>query len=246
MATLKRKNESGNWDYLQLTGKDISDLQQELVSHLADEVKHITAAERTNWNSKAAGSHTHTPSQVGLGNVDNVKQIPASEKGQPNGVAKLDANGKVLNADGSSENVEYIVWRDSVTEIAPGATYIKRITMPKNANLYVVGATRLYSPTANNMMFKFNKELLTKNSNNAYIVVSGNANVFPGQKEVTINNSTAYPTMGNPFGAGFSANGHLFITYVKVDITQGWIEFHITNSGGINTLGIEVFLEVFT
>jgi hypothetical protein len=34
-------------------------------------------------------------SDVGLGNVDNVQQVPLSVKGQPNGVAELGANGKV-------------------------------------------------------------------------------------------------------------------------------------------------------
>ncbi len=38
---------------------------------------------------------TVTKSDVGLGNVDNVKQIPASEKGALNGVAELDESGKV-------------------------------------------------------------------------------------------------------------------------------------------------------
>ena len=38
--------------------------------------------------------HEVTKTQVGLGNVDNVQQIPASEKGANNGVATLDG-GKV-------------------------------------------------------------------------------------------------------------------------------------------------------
>ena len=36
-----------------------------------------------------------TKTDVGLSNVDNVKQIPLSQKGSNNGVAELDANGKV-------------------------------------------------------------------------------------------------------------------------------------------------------
>ncbi len=36
-----------------------------------------------------------TKSEVGLSNVDNVQQIPLSQKGQPNGVAELDATGKI-------------------------------------------------------------------------------------------------------------------------------------------------------
>ncbi|MDE7281913.1 MAG: hypothetical protein K2N36_09275, partial [Ruminiclostridium sp.] len=33
---------------------------KELITHLADNVRHITAAERTAWNGKAAGDHTHS------------------------------------------------------------------------------------------------------------------------------------------------------------------------------------------
>lgn len=39
--------------------------------------------------------HGVTKEQVGLGSVDNVQQIPLSQKGVANGVATLDANGKV-------------------------------------------------------------------------------------------------------------------------------------------------------
>jgi len=43
-----------------------------------------------------AQSGDYTASQVGLGNVLNVAQIPASEKGANNGVATLDSGGKIL------------------------------------------------------------------------------------------------------------------------------------------------------
>ena len=39
--------------------------------------------------------HAVTKSEVGLGNVDNVQQIPLSQKGLNNGVAELDGSGKV-------------------------------------------------------------------------------------------------------------------------------------------------------
>lgn len=42
--------------------------------------------------------HSVTKTQVGLGNVDNVQQIPLSEKGAASGVATLDSNGKLTNA----------------------------------------------------------------------------------------------------------------------------------------------------
>lgn len=45
--------------------------------------------------ARADNPHGVTKDQVGLGNVDNVQQIPMSQKGQPNGVATLDSTGKV-------------------------------------------------------------------------------------------------------------------------------------------------------
>lgn len=45
-----------------------------LVRHLSDSVKHITAAERTAWNAKAAGTHTHTKSQI----TDFPTSLPAN------------------------------------------------------------------------------------------------------------------------------------------------------------------------
>lgn len=47
-------------------------------------------------NGKAiSGNPTLSKSDVGLGNVENVKAVPASEKGAKSGVATLDANGYV-------------------------------------------------------------------------------------------------------------------------------------------------------
>lgn len=37
----------------------------DLIVHLSDTTRHITSAERSNWNSKANGSHTHTANDVG-------------------------------------------------------------------------------------------------------------------------------------------------------------------------------------
>lgn len=61
------------------TEQEIELLRQELASHLADK----------------ANPHGVTKSQVGLSNVDNTKQIPATEKGAANGVATLDASKKI-------------------------------------------------------------------------------------------------------------------------------------------------------
>ena len=59
-------------------------VQTALSSHTGDNVRHLTAAERTAWNAKAAGDHTHTAAQVGAvplsggtltGNLDIAKTI---------------------------------------------------------------------------------------------------------------------------------------------------------------------------
>lgn len=43
----------------------------ELITHLSDTAKHVTAEERANWNGKANGNHTHTASEVGA--LTNIK-----------------------------------------------------------------------------------------------------------------------------------------------------------------------------
>lgn len=65
-----------------------------------------------------AGTNPHgtTKADVGLGNVDNVKQIPFSEKGANGGVAELDLTGKVL----SSQLPSYV---DDVLEYATSANF---------------------------------------------------------------------------------------------------------------------------
>ena len=56
-------------------------VQTALSGHTGDNVRHLTAAERTVWNAKAAGDHTHTAAQVGA--------VPTTRK----------VNGKALSAD---------------------------------------------------------------------------------------------------------------------------------------------------
>lgn len=59
-------------------------VQTALSGHTGDNVRHLTAAERTAWNAKADGDHTHTAAQVGAvpltggtltGNLDIAKTI---------------------------------------------------------------------------------------------------------------------------------------------------------------------------
>lgn len=83
----------------------------EITTHVSDTVRHITADERTTWNAKETPTgaqakvdahankkdnpHSVTKAQVGLGNVDNIKQATKSEfdthatnKSNPHSVTK--------------------------------------------------------------------------------------------------------------------------------------------------------------
>ncbi|MGN7402725.1 hypothetical protein ACTHO0_22990 [Cytobacillus praedii] len=101
------------------TEQELAQIHQDLATHSADK----------------ANPHEVTKSQVGLGNVDNVKQIPITEKGQPNGVAALDANGKVINSDGTiTGGGQSGIFTDTTTSIAPNSTYTKRISLTAKAN----------------------------------------------------------------------------------------------------------------
>lgn len=61
-----------------------------LDAHTGDDTAHLTAEERTVWNGKAAGDHSHTAADVGA--------IPTSQKGAANGVASLGTDAKVPKA----------------------------------------------------------------------------------------------------------------------------------------------------
>lgn len=82
-----------------------------------------------------AGTNPHgtTKADVGLGNVDNVKQIPFSEKGANNGVAELDSSGKVL----SSQLPSYV---DDVLEYATSTNFP---TTGETGKIYIAINTNL-------------------------------------------------------------------------------------------------------
>ena len=57
-----------NADLIDAALKELEESKAEgaaLAAHEADGVKHVTAAERTAWNAKAAGDHTHTAAEIG-------------------------------------------------------------------------------------------------------------------------------------------------------------------------------------
>lgn len=57
----------------------------------------LKASSDTHFNN-LSNPHQVSKTQVALGNVDNVQQIPMAEKGANGGVAALDNNGKIAGA----------------------------------------------------------------------------------------------------------------------------------------------------
>lgn len=50
---------NGNWDTIDATLDDLEGISAESLAHGGNGVIHITDSERTAWNGKAAGNHTH-------------------------------------------------------------------------------------------------------------------------------------------------------------------------------------------
>jgi len=73
-------------------------LKTEGASTLANWQELLTPTDSVTSVAGKTGAVTLTSSDVGLGNVLNVAQIPASEKGVANGVATLDTDGKLTAA----------------------------------------------------------------------------------------------------------------------------------------------------
>ena len=63
-----------------------------------------------------ANPHAVTKTQVGLANVDNVQQVPLSQKGVANGVASLDTAGIVFG-----KQLGHYIASDAVLVLVPGS-----------------------------------------------------------------------------------------------------------------------------
>ena len=117
----------------------------------------VTDTQIATWNSKASGDHNHTgtyepantniqshisnttnphsveKSDVGLGNVLNVEQVPASNVGVANGVASLDSNGFIPTSQ-LPGTVDEILEYDDFGSL-PGTGEASKIYVTKDDNL---------------------------------------------------------------------------------------------------------------
>lgn len=116
----------GNVNNTSDTNKPVSTAQ---ATAIADAKKAGTDAQANlNAHKLANNPHNITKSTVGLGNVDNVKQLPASEKGAASGVATLDASSKIVqNIDAGKITSGTI----SIDRLPKGA--LERLTVVANA-----------------------------------------------------------------------------------------------------------------
>ena len=72
-------------------------VQSNLTAHAGNTTVHVTSAERTAWNAKAAGKHASQHGANGSDPLtpDAIGAIAATDKGTAGGVASLDTTGKV-------------------------------------------------------------------------------------------------------------------------------------------------------
>ena len=72
-------------------------VQRNLTAHAGNTTVHVTSAERTAWNGKAAGKHARQHGANGSDPVtpDAIGAIASTAKGTAGGVASLDTSGKV-------------------------------------------------------------------------------------------------------------------------------------------------------
>lgn len=93
----------GNVDNTSDADKPVSTAVSELVNNTKATIGNYTVN-----GKKISKNPVLVKGDVGLGNVDNVKQIPATEKGAANGVVPLNAEGKIDSAylDGQQSPVQ--------------------------------------------------------------------------------------------------------------------------------------------
>lgn len=148
----------------------------------------VVNTDLTNHKNNTSNPHQVTKAQVGLGNVDNVKQVPNSEKGQSNGVATLDANGKVPTSqipDSVLGQVEYCgVW--DATSNTDQTVRTPRKGDQYTCNAPIDGVGGVYNPDGTNTGIKY---------------VVGDWAVYNGSSWDKIDNTDAVQSVNGKTGA---------------------------------------------
>ncbi|MEH7389663.1 tail fiber protein [Bacillus sp. JJ1474] len=131
---------------------DTSDLatKQELATHLADKVNHITAAERTAWNSKSnfSGSYNDLTNKPTIPALNNTVTSTSTVQAATANAVKI-AHDKAVSAENlaNAGTSQTGVYTDTTTTIQPLALYTKRIPLtgnPKRGTLRLIRSSRQY------------------------------------------------------------------------------------------------------
>ena len=89
---------SDNWDFIDAALRDIANHMEDANYHMQDDSAHVTASERSAWNSKAAGSHNHDTAYAPKSHSDNSTiHITASERSAWNSKAAGSHNHSASN-----------------------------------------------------------------------------------------------------------------------------------------------------
>lgn len=121
-------NTSDNLESGKHVGIKVVETDGKLTSVLIKETDIASANTLSNHINNKSNPHEVTKAQVGLENVDNVQQIPLSQKAAANGVATLDANSKLVQTLDASKIVSGTI---SIDRLPQGA--LERLTIVANA-----------------------------------------------------------------------------------------------------------------
>ena len=144
---------------------------KDLITHIADNVRHVTAAERSAWNGKAASNHSHpaaSASAAGLMSAADKSKLDGIAAGANKYTHPASAGNKHIPAGGSSgqilrwsadgtaawgadNNTTYGVASQSVNGLMSAADKKKLDGVAAGANKYIHPAytARTGAPTAN-------------------------------------------------------------------------------------------------
>lgn len=121
----------------------------ELITHLSDTVKHVTAEERTSWNGKAAGNHTHskaTSSADGFMSADDKTKLDGIATGANKYTHPTTAGNKHIPSGGASGQI--LRWSaDGTAEWGAdnNTTYTPASAAPKASGTAAVGTSAKYA-----------------------------------------------------------------------------------------------------
>ena len=172
-------------------------LDNEGLTHFTGKMKEYADGKAGEVDSKVTthiddtqNPHGVTKEQVGLGSVDNVQQIPLSQKGVANGVATLDANGKVP------------VTQMPTTKTINGASIFGSGNLQLSASLYKIVDTLPTTDIDTSKIYLVPASATTaKNNKTEYIYLGDPNNAYDESKWEKLGDEQKSSTVTTPGGS---------------------------------------------